>query len=207
MYLNTQTNKFALSIDDVRKAHPESSVPDGVSFGPFIPYVPSARPECNPLSERSVETLPKQVGGILTQAWAIEPLPAQEALNNAAEARLQAWERIKYERDRRKGLGVKVGSHWFHSDDPSRIQQMALVMMGQGMPAGIQWKTLTLSGESIFVTMTPALASAIFNATALHDQAVFAAAEIHRAAMEAHERPDLYELSHGWPASIQDPAQ
>ena len=42
------------------------------------------------------------------------------------DARQQAWERIKTERDRRKYAGVQVGEHWFHSDDPSRIQQMTL---------------------------------------------------------------------------------
>src|SRR5574343_1699234 len=53
------------------------------------------------------------------------------------------WRKIQVERDRRRAGGYKVGNYWFHSDDTSRIQQIALVMMGAGMPAGIMWKTMS----------------------------------------------------------------
>ena len=115
-----------------------------------------------------------------------------------------AWDRIKTERDRRKYLGVKVGAHWFHSDDPSRIQQLALAMMGAAIPAGLQWKTLTTTPPPVFVEMTPALAQGIFTATAASDAAIFAAAEVHRVAMEAMPDPENYDCSGGWPASIED---
>lgn len=115
-----------------------------------------------------------------------------------------AWERIKAERDRRKYLGVKVGEHWFHSDDPSRIQQLALAMMGNAIPAGLQWKTLTTTPPPVFVAMTPALAQGIFMATAASDAAIFAAAETHRVAMEAMPDPENYDCTTGWPASIED---
>lgn len=122
-----------------------------------------------------------------------DPVPAAEV-----------WERIKAERDRRKYLGVKVGAHWFHSDDASRIQQLSLVLMGQNMPADIQWKTLTSTPPPVFVTMTPVLALAIFNETAASDMAVFAAAEAHRVAMEASPDPGAYDFSGGWPVSVED---
>lgn len=115
-----------------------------------------------------------------------------------------AWERIKNERDRRKYLGVKVGAHWFHSDDSSRIQQIALAMMGASIPAGLQWKTLTTTPPPVFVEMTPALAQGIFTATAASDTAIFGAAEAHRMAMEASATPESYDCSGGWPASIED---
>ncbi len=120
-----------------------------------------------------------------------------------AERQAAAWEQIKAERDRRKFAGVKVGAHWFHSDDSSRIQQLALAMMGAAMPAGLQWKTLTLSPPPVFVTMTPALAAGIFQATAASDAAIFAAAETHRVAMEASATPESYDCSGGWPATIE----
>lgn len=123
-----------------------------------------------------------------------------------AQRRAEAWERIKQERDRRKYLGVKVAGHWFHSDDPSRIQQLALAMMGPSIPSGLQWKTLTLSPPPVFVGMTPALAQGIFQATAASDAAIFAAAEVHRMAMEASAAPEGYDYSAGWPASIEDEA-
>ena len=114
------------------------------------------------------------------------------------EARQQAWECIKTERDRRKYAGVKVGEHWFHSDDPSRIQQMALSMMGVGMPAGVMWKTMS----GAFVAMTPALAGRIFAAVAAGDQAIFAVAEQHRLAMEASDDQAGYDYSVGWPLAF-----
>ena len=121
-----------------------------------------------------------------------------------AERQGAARNRIKADRDRRKYLGVKVGAHWFHSDDPSRIQQLALAMMGAAIPAGLQWKTLTTTPPPVFVEMTPALAQGIFTATAASDAAIFAAAEVHRVAMEASATPESYDCTGGWPASIED---
>lgn len=112
------------------------------------------------------------------------------------------WEAIKSERDKRKFAGVKVGSHWFHSDDSSRIQQLALTMMGASMPPGLMWKVLTTTPPPVFVEMTPALASNIFSATAASDAAIFAAAETHRVAMENSPTPETYDFSTGWPVAI-----
>lgn len=121
---------------------------------------------------------------------AYDPLPP---------ARLDKWREIQAERDRRKAAGVRVGGHRFHSDPESRIQQLGLVMMGASIPAGLQWKTL----DSAFVTMTPTLAGGIFAATAASDQGIFAAAEAHRATVNAMS--DLAAISAydhlvGWPA-------
>ena len=135
------------------------------------------------------------------EATYVEPEPAPLVDRQAA-----AWERIKTERDRRKYLGVKVGAHWFHSDDPSRIQQIALAMMGASIPAGLMWKTLTTSPPPVFVEMTPALAQGIFTATAASDAAIFAAAEAHRVAMEVMPDPENYGCAGGWPVSIEDEA-
>lgn len=109
------------------------------------------------------------------------------------------WQSIKAERDRRKSQGgVKVGTKWFHSDDGSRIQQIGLVMMGAGIPANTQWKTM----DGSFVTMTQTLAGQIFQASAANDMAIFAAAEAHKAAMEASADPASYNFSTGWPKAF-----
>ena len=130
--------------------------------------------------------------GVLTAPTPISPQTA-------------AWERIKTERDRRKVLGVKVGAHWFHSDTESRVQQIGLFIMGASVPA-VQWKTLTLAGQPVFVTMTQAIAGGIFQGTAESDAAIFAAAEAHRLAMEASDTPEAYDITSGWPVSIGDAA-
>lgn len=121
-----------------------------------------------------------------------------DAYDPIAPARAAKWDEIRTERERRKNAGYLVAGHRFHSDADSRIQQLGLVMMGQSMPAGIQWRTL----DSGFVTMTPSLAAAIFNAAASADMQLFAAAEAHRAAV--NELTDLaainaYDFSGGWP--------
>ena len=118
-----------------------------------------------------------------------QPIPS------TVQIKARAWDAIKAERDRRKSGGVKVGAKWFHSDDGSRIQQIGLVMMGASIPANLQWKTM----DGTFITMTQTLASQVFQAVAASDQAIFAAAETHRAAMEASADPASYDFSTGWP--------
>jgi Domain of unknown function (DUF4376) len=128
------------------------------------------------------------------------PIPPQAELDalRISLSREVKWTEIKAERDRRKFNGVKIGTSWFHSDDSSRIQQIGLVMMGAGMPAGIMWKTMTDS----FVLMTPTLAMQIFQATGAQDMAIFARAEQHRAAMMASPNPSAYDYSTGWPLTF-----
>jgi len=111
------------------------------------------------------------------------------------QIKAQVWQGIKSERDRRKAGGVKVGAKWFHSDDGSRIQQIGLVMMGAGIPADLQWKTM----DGSFIAMNQTVAGAVFAAAAANDQAVFAVAEGHRVAMEASADPASYDYSTGWP--------
>jgi len=118
------------------------------------------------------------------------------------QVRKDKWEQIKTMRDSRKIQGgVKVGTKWFHSDDASRIQQIGLVMMGAGIPANTQWKTM----DGSFVTMTQTLAGQIFQASAANDMAIFAAAETHKTAMEASADPASYDFSQGWPKVFGEP--
>jgi Domain of unknown function (DUF4376) len=131
--------------------------------------------------------------------WAAEDgdsLPSKATLDADRDyyTRLRVWRLIQAERDRRKAAGIKVGTNWFHSDDGSRIQQLGLVIFGAALPP-IQWKCL--SGG--FVTMTPALAQAIFQTTAMSDMAIFAVAEQHRVLLMASPVPHLYDFSGLWP--------
>ena len=177
-----------------------------------LPYYTAGQPAHDPITQAVRELTPENIEGQWTQQWEVHPKFKTQAEAEAAIAadlvtrRAAAWERIKQERDRRKYLGVKVAGHWFHSDDPSRIQQLALAMMGAAIPAGLQWKTLTLAPPPVFVEMTPALAQGIFQATAANDAAIFAAAETHRVAIEASSTPESYDTSTGWPVSIEDEA-
>lgn len=123
------------------------------------------------------------------------PDPAQ----SAGEVKAAKLEAIKAERDRlSENGGFKVGTKWFHSDQKSRSQQLGLVLLGANIPAGLKWKTM----DGSFVTMTQTLAQQILAAGAASDQAIFAAAETHKAAMEASADPSAYDFSGGWPATF-----
>lgn len=112
------------------------------------------------------------------------------------EIKARMWDAIKAERDRRiQSGGYKIGTKWFHSDTFSRTQQMGLVMLGAGIPASLQWKTM----DGTTATMTQSLAEQIFAAAAASDIAIFAAAETHKVAMEASADPASYDYSTGWP--------
>ena len=200
MYYQAQ-NQFGLTLDQVLKLYPNNSFPaSGQIDTPEVSsYVPSTTPDYGPATHAVRETAP--VGGV--QQWEVYALPAEEATANQAAARAAKWEAIMAERDRRKALGVKVGDHWYHSDADSRIQQISLFVMGASVPP-IQWKTLTTTPSPVFVTMTQTIAAGIFQNTAASDAAIFAAAEVHRIAMEASPTPENYDYSGGWPVSIED---
>ena len=140
-------------------------------------------------------------GADCVQSWTVVPLTAQHAQALRADAIAAKWQAIKAERDRRKASGIKAGGNWFHSDADSRIQQLALFVMGAGVPA-VPWKTLSGS----FVTMTPMLAGQIFQGTASSDMALFGAAEAHLAALQASADPSAYSFAAGWPAAYGDTA-
>lgn len=119
---------------------------------------------------------------------------------NLAPSKDAIWEKIKVDRDRRQGAGVKVGDNWFHSDDKSRIQQIGLVMMGANIPSTLLWKTMS----GAFVSMTPALAADIFAATAQADIALFAYAEQLNARVQAAEDASTIDINAGWPPTYEE---
>ena len=207
-YFNNLTDTI-VSIDAIREAHPNMSIPDGAYLTEigYLTFIDTPRPtDYNPLTQGVREVPPFKSGGTAEQRWEVYALDEAVLFANLAMAKAAAWERIKMERDRRASLGVKVGSHWFHSDQKSRTQQLGLVLLGAGIPAGLQWKTLTITPPPVFVTMTPALAQNIVAATAASDTAIFTAAEQHRIAIEASTDPENYDFSVGWPTSIEDEA-
>lgn len=113
-------------------------------------------------------------------------------------ARDLTWNKIKAKRDTHKVGGVYIASvnKWFHTDSDSRIQQLGLVIMGAGIPANLQWKTL----DGSFTVMTQSLAGQIFTGVAILDTTAFSVAEMHKQAMLASPDPLSYNYTTGWPA-------
>lgn len=111
----------------------------------------------------------------------------------------EMWEKIKAERSLRMSGGFRVevsaGVYkWYHSDPPSRLQQLGLLMAGDALPA-IPWKTM----DGTFETMTPTIVNQIFQAGFTLDTTLFTVAEQHKAAMEQSTDPLSYNYSTGWP--------
>ena len=130
--------------------------------------------------------------------WTLVAVTAKAA-RTAAE-RAVIWEAIKALRDRKtQAGGYTVLGKWYHSDLFSRTQQIGLVLMGAGVPVGLQWKTM----DGSFVTMTQVLAAQVFAAAAANDQALFARAEALRTEVFAASDPATVNINAGWPASFQ----
>lgn len=138
----------------------------------------------------------------------IVPRPAP----TLAEVHAGKLEAIKAERDRRKAGGFKVGALWFHSDADSRIQYLGLKDKARDLIAGggamtdkltilgqtVKWKTM----DGYFVDASAQVAFDIVAAAGDLDGQLFAAAETHKAAMEASADPASYDFSAGWPATF-----
>jgi hypothetical protein len=98
------------------------------------------------------------------------------------------WEKLKQLRDQKIiNGGAKVGDKWYHSDTHSKVQQLSLLLAGENLPAGIQWKTM----DGTFVEMTPTLAQQLYQAQMAQEQAIFNTAEL--------KRLDDSPVDQGWP--------
>ena len=202
-------NNQVVALASIRNTYPNMSIPDGADLSSigYRKYKETSQPSnYSKLTHAVRQADPVEVDGAVEQRWEVYALDQETQNTNLVNYKNKVWEQVKTERDRRASLGVKVGLHWFHSDQKSRTQQVGLALLGASIPAGVQWKTLTLTPPPVFVAMTPALARAIVAATAVSDTAIFTAAEAHRLVMEASEAPQDYDFSTGWPTSIEEEA-
>jgi hypothetical protein len=118
----------------------------------------------------------------------------------------ESWERIKAERDRRRfDGGAKVGGNWFLSTQQAVGEYSALILMGSAFPPGAVlragWRTMV---PGVTVDMTAALAAQILGSGFQAIAAIDDAAQAHRAAMQASDAPESYDITSGWPVSIGD---
>ena len=132
------------------------------------------------------------------EQWHIDPECAAQ-LKAAQQAEM--WERIKDKRadNLRHGVYVKSAGKWFHTDDNSRTQYIALAVMPR-LPEKLPWKTM----DNSFVNMTKSLLGELMEQMLVDEQADFANAERHKAAMEKVEHPLEYDYSGGWTANFDE---
>ena len=128
-------------------------------------------------------------------------------LDTAAAAALKAqqqeemWAHIKAKRTDNLRHGVYVNSvdKWFHTDDNSRTQYLALAVMPK-LPEKLPWKTM----DNSFVNMTKALLEELMTQMLVDEQADFANAERHKAAMDKSDKPLEYDYGDGWTANFDE---
>lgn len=129
------------------------------------------------------------------RAWAISTAAQAEKRSAEQEA---VWAAIKNKRynNLRGGIYVSSVQKWFQTDDGSR-QQYTFMRTLPELPAGMQWKTM----DNSFVTMSKPLLDELALKLLTDEQADFANAERHRAAMLAAANPLDYDYSTGWTAT------
>lgn len=134
------------------------------------------------------------------KAWI---LPPDVAARLKAEQQDEMWERIKAKRydNLRHGVYIKSVGKWFQTDDATRLQYLALALesVTGGFKKPINWKTM----DNSFLQLTPELLREIMQTMHDNEQADFANAEKHKAAMLKAENPLEYDYSGGWTASYE----
>lgn len=133
--------------------------------------------------------------------WQIDP---ECAARLKAEQQDEMWERIKAKRydNLRHGVYIKSVGKWFQTDDATRLQYLALALesVTGGFKKPINWKTM----DNSFLQLTPDLLREIMQTMHDNEQADFANAEKHKAAMLKAEHPLEYDYSDGWTANFDE---
>lgn len=102
------------------------------------------------------------------------------------------WEKLKQIRDQKTiNGGAKVGDKWFHSDTHSKVQQLSLLLAGDNIPTGIQWKTM----DGSFIEMTTTLAQEVYQAQMAQEAAIFNTCEL--------KKLDNSPVDQGWPETYE----
>lgn len=135
-----------------------------------------------------------------SKTWLLDTAAAAEL---KAQQQEEMWARIKAKRtdNLRHGVYVKSVDKWFHTDDNSRTQYLALAVMPK-LPEKLAWKTM----DNSFVNMTKTLLEELMTQMLMDEQADFANAERHKAAMEKADKPLEYDYGDGWTANYEQPA-
>lgn len=132
--------------------------------------------------------------------WQIDP---ECAARLKAEQQDEMWERIKAKRydNLRHGVYIKSVGKWFQTDDATRLQYLALALesVTGGFKKPINWKTM----DNSFLQLTPELLREIMQTMHDNEQADFANAEKHKAAMLKAENPLEYDYSGDWTANYE----
>lgn len=121
------------------------------------------------------------------------PQPTPDELKKQQQT--QTWEQIKAKRHAvtRGGVYLKSVDKWFHSDESSRTQYLAMQIMPE-LPDDLMWKTM----DGSFIRLTKEILMQLAMTIMTQEQSDFANAERHRLAMLQADDPLNYDYSTGW---------
>lgn len=132
------------------------------------------------------------------KAWVLDAETAA-ALKQAQQEEM--WTRIKAKREEQRygGAYIPALKKWLQSDEPSRTQYLQLQLLeAKGLfKQPVRWKTM----DNSFIGLDAAAVTAIALQIMDNEQADFANAEKHKAAMLKAENPLEYDYSGGWTAN------
>ncbi|WFF39608.1 DUF4376 domain-containing protein [Moraxella nasibovis] len=170
-------------------------------------YLPDYRGQTAYRTTDGTSVIIDQVGALADDLTLLKPMPhgtwngtawvvtAEKQAELKTQAQAQTWEQIKAHRYTvtRGGVYLKSVDKWFHTDDSSRTQYLALQILPEP-PKDLLWKTM----DNEFVPMTKTLLTEIAMTMLIEEQADFANAERHRLAMMQADDPLAYDYSTGW---------
>ena len=132
------------------------------------------------------------------KTWVLDAETAA-ALKQAQQEEM--WTRIKAKREEQRygGAYIPALKKWLQSDEPSRTQYLQLQLLeAKGLfKQPVRWKTM----DNSFIGLDAAAVTAIALQIMDNEQADFANAEKHKAAMLKAENPLEYDYSGGWTAN------
>ena len=132
------------------------------------------------------------------KAWVLDA-ETTAALKQAQQEEM--WTRIKAKREEQRygGAYIPALKKWLQSDEPSRTQYLQLQLLeAKGLfKQPVRWKTM----DNSFIGLDAAAVTAIALQIMDNEQADFANAERHRAAMLKADNPLDYDYSGGWTAN------
>lgn len=120
---------------------------------------------------------------------------------NKKDLQSQIWEQIKAHRYTvtRGGVYLKSVDKWFHTDESSRTQYLAMQIMPK-LPDDLMWKTM----DGSFIRLTKEILMQLAMTMMTQEQSDFANSERHRQLMLKVENPLEYDYSSGWSAVYDD---
>ena len=132
------------------------------------------------------------------KAWVLDA-ETTAALKQAQQEEM--WTRIKAKREEQRygGAYIPALKKWLQTDEPSRTQYLQLQLLeAKGLfKQPVRWKTM----DNSFIGLDAAAVTAIALQIMDNEQADFANAEKHKAAMLKAENPLEYDYSGGWTAN------